>query len=304
MLVISFLAHPSVYAFHCIPAFHLGHVHLFNYASLWIMLVNCMFHAHLAVLLAILFMLVILFLLAVCFILIACSIPAIWFLLTIWFVLVSPFMSVVWFVFVILFVLVIWFVLDNIIPFAFAACIIMLTIYIIFVKSFMLVIGLMQFIPFMLVLLPIPAIHSACCFIPVSHLIYDFTSVMLFFPCLLSCFPPYPCSTFLHACYLLHYICHSIHACHYFQSCLSSHSCLSSPFHANQLIQSLSFDQYLSLLHAFHHTYSPITHPRLLFIYSCLSFIHSHHFHPPCFDSHSLSLLASCFYHHTLFSGF
>ena len=37
----SFLAHPSVHASHCIPAFHLGHVHLFNYASLWIMLVNC-----------------------------------------------------------------------------------------------------------------------------------------------------------------------------------------------------------------------------------------------------------------------
>ena len=37
----SFLAHPSVCGSHCIPAFHLGHVHLFNYASLWIMLVNC-----------------------------------------------------------------------------------------------------------------------------------------------------------------------------------------------------------------------------------------------------------------------
>ena len=55
-----------------------------------------------------------------------------------------------------------------------------------FFLSFMLVIGLMQFIPFMLVLLSIPAIHFACCFIPVSHLIYDFTSVMLVFPCLLS----------------------------------------------------------------------------------------------------------------------
>ena len=37
----SFLAHPSVRASHFIPAFHLDHVHLFNYASLWIMLVNC-----------------------------------------------------------------------------------------------------------------------------------------------------------------------------------------------------------------------------------------------------------------------
>ena len=51
----SFLAHPSVRASHCIPAFHLGHVHLFNYASS-VDHACQLFHARLAVLLVILFM--------------------------------------------------------------------------------------------------------------------------------------------------------------------------------------------------------------------------------------------------------
>ena len=56
----SFLTHPSVHASHCIPAFHLGHVHLFNYASLWIMPVNC-------------FMLILQFCLSFCSRLLFCS---------------------------------------------------------------------------------------------------------------------------------------------------------------------------------------------------------------------------------------